>query len=187
MTADELLFGAPSQQPRNNAGFDDDLLSLDISPQNGGTSGGQTVTLTLSKPLPQISHSLFVKFGTTLGRASSFSGTVITVVSPPHAPGRVVVSISADQKKWSKKGVHFEYIQENNQNPNKFSLNRILYVAIIVGIIVFVASFLKKTKRRRGTRKNAIKNTPLVYQRDESPREDTEKAPFIPKKRTHTD
>ena len=42
MTADELLFGAPSQQPRNNAGFDDDLLSLDISPQNQQQSNQKT-------------------------------------------------------------------------------------------------------------------------------------------------
>ena len=162
---------------------------ISIEPQFGSTSGGETVKLTLSKPLPKFDHTIFVKFGTILTRASSFSGSEITVVTPPHSVGRIIVKISSNQKNWNKKSVHFEYIQTGDQNNSQAGLlpKPLLIAIFVIAVVIFVMIKKSKRKSRSSRKRNTPKNAPLAFQRDDSPREDNEKAPFIPKKREHAD
>jgi hypothetical protein len=76
-----------------------------ITPQKGTTAGGDSVTLTGS----DFSTTVKVLFDKIAGNVTASTNTSVTVITPPHAKGKVDVTIVNDDKQENVVKEGFEY------------------------------------------------------------------------------
>ena len=165
-----------------------DLVS--IEPTSGGSTGGQTVIIKLAEEIVNDNnhHSLFIKFGTVVARATSLNSTQIKCVTPPHAPDVCEIMVSGDLKKWKKSNIKYEYIAEENMKKKSSSISTslIMFISgILIAVILIIRKLTKKNKPQN--KKRGSRASPLSNQKDDIVGYDPEKAPLLPKKREHMD
>jgi hypothetical protein len=78
------------------------ILISSVTPQSGPSAGGTTVTLTSANAgfygcAPFEPPAPTVAFGGVAGTVISFTASQIVVITPPHAPGVVDVTVQAFQ------------------------------------------------------------------------------------------
>ncbi len=76
---------------------------------NNGLDSGLTPVFILGRNFRNSSEAMLCRFGSLVTRATYLSAELILCLSPPQAPGAVVVEISTDENVWSSTRSMYHY------------------------------------------------------------------------------